>query len=67
MTSEEVAVRIKEFRLLTVAHPMLSTAKDLLVAAINEAPRYDRDGSRTDGRRQDDTAIEDSASAFRAG
>lgn len=38
MTSEEVAVRIKEFRLLTVAHPMLSTAKDLLVAAINEAP-----------------------------
>jgi energy-coupling factor transporter ATP-binding protein EcfA2 len=38
MTSEEVAVRIKEFRLLTVAHPMLSIAKDLLVAAINEAP-----------------------------
>lgn len=38
MTSEEIAGRIKKFRLLTVAHPMLSTAKDLLVAAINEAP-----------------------------
>src|SRR5258708_4050428 len=38
MTSEEIAGRIQKFRLLTVAHPMLSTAKDLLVAAINEAP-----------------------------
>ncbi len=38
MTSEEIAGRIKKFRLLTVAHPMLSTAKDLLVAAINQAP-----------------------------
>jgi energy-coupling factor transporter ATP-binding protein EcfA2 len=38
MTSEEIAGRIQKFRLVTVAHPMLSTAKDLLVAAINEAP-----------------------------
>jgi energy-coupling factor transporter ATP-binding protein EcfA2 len=38
MTSEEIAGRIEKFRLLTVAHPMLSTAKDLLVSAINEAP-----------------------------
>jgi energy-coupling factor transporter ATP-binding protein EcfA2 len=38
MTSEEIAGRIKKFRLLTVAHPILVTAKDLLAAAINEAP-----------------------------
>ncbi len=38
MTSEEVAYRLREFRLLTVAHPLLSSAKDLLIAAINEAP-----------------------------
>lgn len=38
MTSEEIAGHIKKFRLPTVAHPMLSSAKDLLVAAINEAP-----------------------------
>ncbi len=38
MTSEEIAGRVQKFRLLTVAHPMLSTAKELLVAAINEAP-----------------------------
>lgn len=38
MTPEEIADRIQRFRLLTVAHPMLSTVKDLLVAAINEAP-----------------------------
>lgn len=38
MTSEEIAERVQKFRLLTVAHPLLSTAKDLLEAAINEAP-----------------------------
>lgn len=38
MTSEEIADRVQKFRLLTVAHPLLSMAKDLLVAAINEAP-----------------------------
>jgi energy-coupling factor transporter ATP-binding protein EcfA2 len=38
MTSEEIAGRLQKFRLLTVAHPLLSTAKDLLVTAINEAP-----------------------------
>jgi energy-coupling factor transporter ATP-binding protein EcfA2 len=38
MTSEEIAGRIKIFRFLTVAHPLLSTVKDLLVAAIDEAP-----------------------------
>ncbi len=38
MTSEEIADRVQKFRLLTVAHPLLSTAKNLLVAAINEAP-----------------------------
>jgi len=38
MTSEQIADRLREFRLLTVAHPLLSSAKDLLIATINEAP-----------------------------
>ncbi len=38
LTPQQIAERIHEFRLLTVAHPMLLAAKDSLVAAINEAP-----------------------------
>ncbi len=37
-TPQQLADRIHEFRLLTVAHPLLSAAKDTLMAAINEAP-----------------------------
>jgi len=37
-TPQQLADRIREFRLLTVAHPLLSAAKDSLMAAINEAP-----------------------------
>src|SRR5260370_22574814 len=38
LTPQQIAERIHEFRLLTVAHAMLLAAKDSLVAAINEAP-----------------------------
>ena len=38
MTSEEIADRLREFRRLTVAHPLLLAAKDLLITGINEAP-----------------------------
>ena len=35
---EPIAERIRAFRLLTVAHPLLLAARDQLMAAINEAP-----------------------------
>src|ERR1051326_9209801 len=38
LTPQQIAERVREFRLLTVAHPVLLAAKDQLVAAINEAP-----------------------------
>jgi len=37
-TPQQLADRTRDFRLLTVAHPMLSATKDALIAAINEAP-----------------------------
>jgi energy-coupling factor transporter ATP-binding protein EcfA2 len=37
-TPQEIADRVRDFRLLTVAHPLLLATKDLLMAAINEAP-----------------------------
>ena len=37
-TPQQIADRTREFRRLTVAHPMLLAAKDLLMAAITEAP-----------------------------
>jgi energy-coupling factor transporter ATP-binding protein EcfA2 len=33
-----ISERIREFQLLTIAHPLLAAAKDKLLAAINEAP-----------------------------
>lgn len=38
LTPHQIAERVREFRLLTVAHPVLLAAKDQLIAAINEAP-----------------------------
>ena len=38
LTPQQIADRVHEFRLLTVAHPLLLATKDLLLAAINEAP-----------------------------
>ena len=38
LTPQQIADRVQEFRLLTVAHPLLLATKDLLMAAINEAP-----------------------------
>src|SRR5271157_3361578 len=35
---QQIADRVQEFRRLTVAHPLLLAAKDMLVAGINEAP-----------------------------
>ena len=35
---QQIADRVREFRRLTVAHPLLLAAKDLLVAGINQAP-----------------------------
>ena len=35
---QQIADRVQEFRRLTVAHPRLLAAKDMLVAGINEAP-----------------------------
>jgi len=37
-TPRQTADRIREFRCLTVAHPMLLSARDSLMAAIDEAP-----------------------------
>jgi energy-coupling factor transporter ATP-binding protein EcfA2 len=37
-TPQQIADRTREFRILTVAHPVLLAAKDSLMAAINEAP-----------------------------
>ena len=38
LTPQQINDRVHEFRLLTVAHPLLLATKDLLLAAINEAP-----------------------------
>lgn len=38
LVPQQIADRVQEFRLLTVAHPLLLAVKDLLAAAINEAP-----------------------------
>src|SRR5579871_5813054 len=38
LTPKQIAERVRQFRLQTVAHPVLLAVKDQLVAAINEAP-----------------------------